>query len=269
MWAASHETASQELMPVERERMLPSASMHLVFRFSDRPIHIFRSITDSMADTFSCGAVCGIRSSYCVKDIAPSASTVGAALRPGACEALFGIPAEGIAGRHVALEDLWGSAARSLYEELEGIADFECRLQVFESFLLKRVPRVAGMHPAIAHALSRLSTSADIGNIVEETGYSHRHFIKLFRETVGVAPRLYTRLLRFQQTLKFGVDKSRGRWIDVALEAGYADQSHFNREFRELTGLSPTEYLLDRRASSHHVPISRQFRSRRHGDDKR
>jgi len=199
--------------------MIPSASMHLVFRFSDQPIRIFKSIDDPEGDVFCRGAVAGIRSSYYVKDVAASACTVGATLQPAACAAMFGVAADEVAGRHVALEDLWGSAARTLCNHLQETSSFERRLEIFESFLAKRLPRVSGIHPAIAHALERLSTTSAIAQIVEETGYSHRHFISLFRQSVGLSPRVYTRLIRFQQTLKYGFDKTRGRWIDVALEA--------------------------------------------------
>jgi AraC-like DNA-binding protein len=243
----------------ERERIIPTACMHLVFRFSDQPIRIFRSIEDRHGDAFHSGALGGIRSSYYIKNIAPTACIVGASLQHGACQALFGVTADELSDRHVHLEDVLGNPARSLCERLQEVSDLDQRLQIFEVFLAKRLSSVSAIHPAIAHALSRFSTTTDIGKIVEETGYSHRHFIELFRRNVGLSPRIYTRLVRFQRTLNQGIDRSRGRWIDVALEAGYADQAHFNREFRELTGISPTEYLLNRRGDSHHVPIRGQF----------
>jgi AraC-like DNA-binding protein len=252
-------------MLARRERMIPTACMHVVFRFSDQPIRIFKSIEDARGDVFYGGVIGGIRSAYYVKDIAPSACTVGASLRAGACEALLGVPADQVSDRHVTLQDVWGQAAHRLCERLQEASDLDRRLQILESFLAKRLTRTFAIHPAIAHALTRFSTTVDIGEIVEETGYSHRHFIQLFRRSVGLSPRMYTRLLRFQKTLKHGYDKTRGRWIDVALEAGYADQAHFNREFRELTGISPTEYLINRTGESHHVPITGQFRSIRDG----
>jgi AraC-like DNA-binding protein len=259
LWASSHQTMPEGLIRSQRERMIPTACMHLVFRFSRQPIRIFRSMEDVHGDAFYRGVVGGIRSAYYIKDIAGSACTVGASLQPGACEALFGIAADEISDHHVSLEDLWGSPARSLWQRLEEISGLEERLHVLESFLAKQLSRDSGMHPAIAYALSSLSTGAGIGSIVEETGYSHRHFVKLFRQSVGLAPHLYSRLLRFQRTLKHGFDETGGRWIDVALEAGYADQAHFNREFRELAGVSPTEYILNRREGSHHVLIPGQF----------
>jgi len=244
--------------------MVPAASTHLVFRFSADPIRIFRSLEDYKGDVFRDGVAGGMRSAYYVKDVASRACTVGASLQIGACEAVFGVPASELSDRHVALEDLWGKAARALGQRLQETSDLEKRLQLLESFLAKRLPRALEIHPAVAHALARFSACADIGRVVRETGYSHRHFIHMFRRNVGQPPRVYTRLLRFQQTLQHGIDKGGKRWIDIALEAGYADQAHFNREFRDLAGISPGEYLANHRAIRH-VPIPGQFRSRRGG----
>lgn len=261
VWASARRSISGEPGVAGRERMIPSDGMHLVFRLSGPSIRIFRSVEDEGGDTFPCGAVAGIRSSYYVKDVAPSAPTVGAALLPGACEALFRTSADEMCGRHFSLEDLWGDAARSLSSHLEETSDLGRRLRVLELFLEKRLPRVSGIHPAVAHALNRFRTTTEIGRVVAETGYSHRHFIQLFRKTVGLSPRVYTRLVRFQRTIDYGFDRTAGRWIDVALEAGYADQAHFSREFREITGISPTEYALNLSDGTRHVRIPGQFRS--------
>jgi AraC-like DNA-binding protein len=235
--------------------MIPSGSMHLVFRLSEQPICIFKALEDIQGEVFPNGAVAGMRSAYYIKDVAHNACTIGVGLRPGACQALFGVPANEIAHRHVAVEDLCGKEALLLVERLEELNGLDRRLSLLESFLTSRAPCVSVIHPAIAHALNRLSRTSDVGSVVAETGFSHRHFVQLFRQTVGINPRVYTRLLRFQKTLRKGVDKTAGRWIDIALEAGYADQAHFNREFRELAGISPSEYLLNRYGKSHHVRV--------------
>lgn len=259
LWASNQKEDKQTTE--QRERLIPTASMHMVFRFSNEPIRIFKSIEDLKGDTFHRGVVGGIRAGFYVKDVASSACTVGACLQPGAAQILFGFKADELSERHTSLEDLWGRSAFTLWERLQDTVGLEARLQLLESFLWKRLPRVHAIHPAIAHALGRLPSTHDIGEIVEETGYSHRRFIQLFQRTVGLPPRLYTRLLRFQRALKGVSAKGNTRWVDLAFEAGYADQAHFNREFREFTGISPTEYLLTRKGDTHHVPIKGQFRS--------
>jgi AraC-like DNA-binding protein len=183
-------------------------------------------------------------------------------LETGVARALFGAEAHELAERHTSVEDVWGLEARYLWEQLREAKTLETQLDHFEVFLARKLPQVHGMHPAIAHALSRFPSTTNIGGIVDETGYSHRRFIELFRRTVGLPPRLFTRVLRFQRALKSIAGKSRVSWIDLALEAGYSDQAHFNREFREFSGVSPTEYLKLTDGESLHVPILSKARGR-------
>jgi AraC-like DNA-binding protein len=92
---------------------------------------------------------------------------------------------------------------------------------------------------------------------VKESGYSHRRFIELFRRTLGLTPKLYCRVLRFQEALERGAATRAASWVDVALDAGYSDQAHFNREFLEFAGVTPGQYREISPAFSHHVAIRR------------
>lgn len=216
-------------------------------------IQIFDSDEDRTGKTFGFAVVSGLRSHYYVKRVLHGVPTVGAMLQPGVSRALFDVPAEELAERHVAVEDLWGSNSLDIRSQLLEINSLQQRLDIFESFLVSKLPEDADVHPAVMYALSQLSPVADIGRIVMETGYSHKHFIELFRSFVGLSPRLYCRLLRLQEVLK-SIDGSNSRWIQIAAEHGYSDQAHFNREFREFTGLSPGEYR-NLRINSHRVLI--------------
>lgn len=255
IWAADERKpqASNRMVRTDRERLLPSGAMHLVFRLNDSPIRIFDSVDDPEGETFRRGVIGGTRAGFYVKDISESGRTVGAMLQPGASKLLFGAGADEFAGRHTGVDDVWGQDANRLWEALGEVMDLDRQMNIFEQFLIRRLPRVFGVHPAIAHALSRFSSTLDIGEIVNETGYSHRRFIELFRRDVGLPPKTFTRLIRFQRTLKLFEKKS--PWIDMSLEAGFSDQAHFNREFREFTGVTPSEYLLTRTGDSLHLPI--------------
>ena len=95
----------------------------------------------------------------------------------------------------------------------------------------------------------------EVRRVVNESGYSHRRFIEVFRAAVGLGPKLYCRVLRFQGALDLVAARPEAALVDVALEAGYSDQPHFQREFRELAGVSPTRYRDLSPAFAHHVPL--------------
>jgi AraC-like DNA-binding protein len=167
---------------------------------------------------------------------------------------LLGAPADELAGRHWALDDLWGAAAARMRERLLDAGSLERQLDLFEALLAARMPRLHALHPAVALALERLGAGALIGDIVRESGRSHRTFIALFRQAMGLSPKLYCRVQRLQRVIRRVAAEPAASWSDVALDAGYSDQPHLVREFRQLAGITPGEYrALAPRA--HHVPL--------------
>ncbi len=213
--------------------------MHLVFRLSDHPVRVFRGAT---AEDFGTAVVGGTRSSYYVKDISVPTCSVGVQLQPGASYPVFGVKAGELAGRHWRLGDLWGREAASMRERLQEASDPERQLDLMERLLAERLPKVRGIHPAVAMALERFTGTSEVSEVVAESGYSHRRFIALFQETVGLTPKVYCRVHRFRRALAHATEEWAPRWIDVALAAGYSDQAHLNREFLEFAGVTPTEY---------------------------
>jgi AraC-like DNA-binding protein len=185
----------------------------------------------------------------------PSIS-VGALLEPGAGPALFGTPADVLANQHTPLDALWGSAASELLERLQEAATPEGRLEVLEGFLVARVQ--VAPSPVVSFAVSRLQLGWSVGRIVERTGYTHRHFLSLFRAEVGLGPKVYGRVVRFGRALDELVDGARTP-AEIALAAGFSDQAHFAREFRELAGLTPGEYLDLSPRERHHVAVRSDF----------
>jgi AraC-like DNA-binding protein len=87
------------------------------------------------------------------------------------------------------------------------------------------------------------------------SGYSHRRFAALFREAVGLGPKRYARVLRFEAALARIAADTRPGWAELALDSGYCDQSHFQRDFRALAGITPGRYGDLELRELHHVPV--------------
>src|SRR5205823_6076003 len=73
-------------------------------------------------------------------------------------------------------------------------------------------------------------------------GFSRQHLARKFRQSLGVCPKLFCRLVRFHYTLDRVITSPPGDWASAALELGYYDQAHLIAEFKEFTGLSPTGF---------------------------
>jgi AraC-like DNA-binding protein len=241
-----------------REHVVPTGAMHLVIRLSDDPLRLFDTAADLAGHSVSTAVVGGARARFYIRDVSKPLCSVGAQLRPGAAAVLFGAHAGELAGRHTALEDLWGARVRAMRDRLGEARSLERRLDAFEAMLAERLPAVRGLHPAVAEALHRLAGTAHIHEVVRDSGYSHRRFIDLFVQAVGLTPKVYTRVRRFQRALQPSRLPGAESWASVAAAAGYSDQSHFNREFRECVGITPTEYRDREPRVVHHVPVVRR-----------
>jgi hypothetical protein len=117
LWV-SDQTNVQRPAERTREHVLPTGEMHLVFRLSDQPLHLFKDDEDATGQILGCAIVGGARSTFYVRDISKPSCSVGAQLQPGAAKLLFGTPADELAERHTLLEDLWGHSANSAREQL-------------------------------------------------------------------------------------------------------------------------------------------------------
>lgn len=89
----------------------------------------------------------------------------------------------------------------------------------------------------------------------DKIGYSHKHFIHLFKKHVGVTPKSYMKILRFQKAVLEIEKVPYVNWNCIALESGYYDQAHFINDFRLFSGFTPSEYLNKKSDSLNYVPV--------------
>ena len=251
VWAS----ARQGLVPAGREHALPTGRMHLAVRMDGVPVRLFSAADDVTGESVGDAVVAGARAGYYIKDVSVPTRSIGVQLRPGATAALFGASAAALHGHHVSLDELWGADARRLRERLHEARDTRARLDLLQSMLLSRLRVVRALHPAVAEALARMETATDIGRLVADAGTSHRHFIARFRDATGLSPKRYARVLRFRRLLQaFAGDPARP-WIELALDAGYSDQSHCSREFREFAGMTPQAYRQGAGTAASHLAV--------------
>jgi AraC-like DNA-binding protein len=116
-------------------------------------------------------------------------------------------------------------------------------------------------HYAVSTALEALGQRIDVTvrDISKEVGLSQRRFIEIFKAEVGMTPKLFSRVQRFQRArATIHQQEETTDWADIAMECGYFDQSHLIRDFREFSGISPAAYLRQyNRFIDRHMHIKR------------
>lgn len=260
LWVSDHARPPHSL----REHSLPDGHMHLVIRLSELPIRIIDSLHPAGA-SFGFAVIGGARATFYTREISGPSRSIGATLLPGASQALFRLSALELAQRHTRLTDVWGDVVDGLRERLLQMSQPALQLDLFEMYLMLRLPQVRGVHPAIAQALQDIRATDNVQSLVADSGFSHRRFVELFGSTVGLTPKRFARVLRFQRMLKYFTRHPDIAWVNLAADAGYSDQPHFNREFREFAGMSPEDYRRAAPDSPGHVLITEDSTSRDRG----
>jgi AraC-like DNA-binding protein len=177
-------------------------------------------------------------------DCAPSYLEIR--LTPLGAYTLLGLPMDELRAQLVDLVDVLGPAGRRLGEQLREAPSWRQRFALMDRFLLRRLDGGPRPSPEVGRAWERLVATGGavpIGRIASEVGWSHKHLITKFKQQVGLGPKTAARLVRFDGVLR-RLDQAGGRldWGLVAAEAGYADQAHLIRDFRQFTGTTPTEF---------------------------
>jgi AraC-like DNA-binding protein len=230
----------------KRQTALPTGSVDLTFNLAGDDLWVWADAADRVGMKFDGAVVHGAQSRYFVLDARRDVHVVGVHFRPGGGAALLGVGAQELTDRHVALSDIWGARAGTLRQQLLEAPTPAAKFAVLEQeFRARLQPQRTLVHPAISFALRGMQTAPTelrIAQLQSSTGYSPRRFTTLFTDTVGLTPKLYSRINRLRSVVERVARGGEVAWADLASEYGYYDQSHLNRDFREFSGVTPGEY---------------------------
>jgi AraC-like DNA-binding protein len=196
------------------------------------------------------GFVAGLTDQLAVHRYARYQEGIQLMLTPVGARALLGLPLVELAQRVVALEDLLPGEAAALVAQLQQEPAWAPRFARLEAWLAHRLASRAP-DPVVGWACAQLQQARGalpIRQLGQQAGYSERQLIRRFLEHVGIGPKRYARLVRFDALMAQLRAAPRERdWGGLAVRFGYADQSHLVREVRQFTGTTPTalETLLE------------------------
>ena len=232
-------------VPYSRERILPSGTAGLIINLaSGRTSH--SGISGPASESFLIERT--------VQD-----EIIGVQFDVGGAFPFLGFPCSELHNLGITLSELCGeSKASELICLLHEARTMDKKFQALEKWLMRLLTRPLEHHPAVSFAMAEferdpgLLSSADVA---ERMGLSQRRFIQLFKDEVGLTPKLLCRIHRFQQVIRGIEKKTDVDWLDIALSRGYFDQAHFIHDFQEFSGLTPRDYLGLRTEYLSHVRV--------------
>ena len=228
------------------ERILPTGTFELAINLRQNALGFYDADHPENRCSLSGAVVSGAHGRGFAPEPAEEVFIIGVHFKPGGAFPFLGLSAGDLADTHVDLETLWGPSTGELRERLCEASSSTERFELLQRALLFRLRQGVERHYAVSAALEMFGKD-QAGPIVREAakylGLSQRRFIQVFKAEVGLTPKMYSRIQRFQRTRTLIERTETADWPSIAVDSGYFDQSHLIREFQEFAGTSPASYL--------------------------
>lgn len=245
------------------EKILPSGTIELVVNLENNQIHIHDPQQPERYQRLSGAVFSGTYSRPFICNALQHQAIMGVHFKPGGAFPFLGADACELTNAHANLADLWGTSGLELRERLCTGSTPQERFRIMEAVLQSRLHNHNISQLPIKTVLKMMvsvGNRASLRQVSRELGFSQRRFIEIFSSLVGLTPKVFCRILRFQQARVLAEKLETPDWAELAVTCGYFDQSHLIKDFREFSGSTPRIYSVlqhqkDSRLKDNHVPL--------------
>ena len=222
------------------ERVLPDGCVEWIFHFGSP----FQGST--IAGEWECqprSFVVGELTRFLLLQPTGDVAVMGVRFRPGGAYRFLPFPLSDFTDSRVSTGDVWGHEGTYLEEAVLEASHNLQRQQLVEEFLLRQLPTTTprSRFDAAVKEIIRTRGQTRVHEVANGVGLSSRQLERGFGASLGLSPKSFSRIMRFQNLLRLVGEGPLREWANLAIEGGYADQPHMVREFREFAGHTPAE----------------------------
>lgn len=240
------------------DRFLPNGDTEILIDFHDTPQYIYDN--HSLKEIQACHHVwaSGLRTEPITIPAGNKSEMMVISFKKGQAAPFFPFPMDEIADSVVDADLVWGLDFAFLREKVLETRDIDVRFRLVEDFLIQKFHSQLELNPCVAYAIGEMGERPDalsIKRMNEKIGYSQKHFIEIFRRQVGVTPKSYLKIMRFQKAIRTIDAADVVDWRQVSLACGFYDQAHFINDFRHFSGFTPSHYARIHTNYQNYVPV--------------
>jgi AraC-like DNA-binding protein len=240
------------------DRFLPNGDTEILIDFHDTPQYVYDN--HSLKEIQACHHVwaSGVRTEPITIPSGNGAAMMVISFKKGMAAPFFPFPMEEIRDSVVDADLVWGSEFGDLRERLLETKDIARRFQLVEDFLMRSFGSRLALNPCVSFAVSEMANNPDrvsIARMNARIGYSQKHFTDIFRRQIGVTPKAYLKIMRFQKAVRTIDAAAEIDWPAVANECGFYDQAHFINDFKHFSGFTPEQYSKIHTNYQNYIPV--------------
>jgi len=243
------------------DRFLPDGNTEIVIDLSGEPQYIYDN--DTLKEIQACHNVwvSGIRTQPISIPSGKKSRMLVIAFKKGMAYPFYPLPLNEITDYVVDADLIFGDEIINLRETILAAQTRQKMFLATEQFLFHMGRNRLGSDikaQCVEFSISSILATPSprcLSDLYSNIGYSHKHFIHLFKKQVGITPKSFQRIMRFQKTIRDIESQNIINWSKLAFESGYFDQAHFINDFKTLSGFSPGEYIQKKNDQLNYIPV--------------
>jgi AraC-like DNA-binding protein len=237
------------------ERIIPTGQAHIMVNLEEDEFRTYSGDACERVQRMRGAVLSGPHGQCTAIDTREQRHLVAVEFKLGGAAAFLEMPMSEVRDQMIELGDIWNVGGDLLREKLCEAPTPVQKFRVLEKTLLEHL--VSAGNPGVAAAVSMLGRGVSVSDARSRLGLLPKTFVRRLREQVGLTPKRLFRVRRLHRILSKVRGPAEVDWCALAADYGYTDQAHFIHDFRDLTGLTPSEYRPASAQRRNHIPIAK------------
>lgn len=228
------------------QSMVPNGYIELIIHLTDKHCNLFNDTDWAHSPDYT---IIGMFAEPYTVMFDNHVQAFGIRLTPEGFYHIFGVPPAEVLGIYEDMEAVAGKFFRLFCDEVRRATTVQERIRITERYFSKRLNDRYLQDDYIAltaNIIRNSKGSINIAQLNEQVPISVRQLQRKFKQIIGVTPKAYIRIARMNAVHSYLNTQEHIDLTELAYESGFADQSHFIREFRQMTGNGPRNYLREK-----------------------
>jgi len=227
------------------ERVVPTGHLFIIFELDGIERNTFDNKTLSPNGKFNNAWISGMHKNFISISAHENSEMLVVQFKPYGAYPFINITIDQLNNKVVDANTLLGNEIIDLRNEIMAIEDVNMKFLLVQNWLLSRYNQSKTPRQELVQIINDLNGHpvTNHKDVIKNYSRTQKHLIQQFKKYVGLTPKVYHRIVRFNNILNQIRNKEKLDWAKVAYDTGYADQAHFIKEFKEFSGFNPKEFI--------------------------